>query len=78
MERARRYRTTVRWVSALSWLPFVAYWVVAFGTDSPLKWVLLAAWLPFAAVDLFLRRKISQTIGRKWSPGRERKERKDY
>ena len=68
LERARRYRAALRWGMGPFWFLLIAYWVVFLTADDFVleSLIILAAGL-LVVLGFYLRRKISEIIGRKWT-----------
>ena len=80
MERARRYRTALIWTEVVSWIAFVAFWVVLIANDfegSNLDLVLLATIIASVPLHFFFQARISKAIGRKWTLRHEMKEKQE-
>jgi hypothetical protein len=76
LERARRYRAAIKWGIGPYWLLLITYCVVIFAVDAPvLQGLILLVVVFWAVLNVYMHRRVSQIIGRKWSYRLEQKER---
>ena len=77
LQRARRYRATLRWGNRSAWVILITYWAVR-PTDLRLFQVpILLAVVVWGVLAFVLQRRISRIIGRRWSLGFESRERRN-
>ena len=72
LDKARRYRSAIRWGNVLIFPLFAAFWFV----PPPIDVLFIALMIGLVIMDLVLQRKITKAIGRKWTFSLEMKEKR--